>query len=426
MKFADKLIGKGLSFWIITKLIAYNLAWMLVLVVPMSVLVATLMAFGNMSQNNEVAVMKSAGISLYRMILAPFLIAAGLFYLLVLFNNYVYPEANHQARILMMDIRNQKPTFSLVPGVFNSDVPNFSILAREVDPVTNSMTGVTIYDFSRAAKKNVVTAEKGRIYFSKNHSKLMMDLQNGEIHESEVTDENVYRKLTFKAHKIAMNGEEFSFKQTAAGLEKSDRELGADDLALIADSLEIIDNKLRSAFRKKIDKSFFADSQYFYPNPINIKNPDSYFILKADERLYAQRSSFLQSIGELRRSQEQLNNFNVEIYKKYSIPFACIIFIMIGAPLGTITRKGGMGVAAGVSVIFIFIYWAFLIGGEKLADRGMVSPLMGMWSANIFLGILGILLLVKTAKEQVTVDFSFLKKLLPKSFKSEEVSDENS
>jgi lipopolysaccharide export system permease protein len=120
----------------------------------------------------------------------------------------------------------------------------------------------------------------------------------------------------------------------------------------------------------------------------------------------------------------------VEIYKKYAIPVACIVFILIGAPLGTMTKKGGFGIAASISLFFFLIYWACLIGGEKLADRSLLSPFMGMWIANILLGIAGIILTYKTVKETVTLDFSWLKKLLPKQWreiqeKEEEMLNEN-
>ena len=110
MKFADRLVGKGLDAWIISKLIAFNLSWMLVLVVPMATLVATLMAFGNLSQNSEVTIMKSSGVSLYRMMIAPFTASIIVAYLLFLFNNDVLPDANHQAKLLMQDISRKKPT----------------------------------------------------------------------------------------------------------------------------------------------------------------------------------------------------------------------------------------------------------------------------------------------------------------------------
>ncbi len=117
----------------------------------------------------------------------------------------------------------------------------------------------------------------------------------------------------------------------------------------------------------------------------------------------------------------------VDVHKKYAIPAACIVFVLIGAPLGVMVKKGGFGVAASISLFFFVIYWAFLIGGEKLAERGFFSPFWGMWTANILLGIAGILLTIRSVKETVTIRFSSLKKLIPKHLRSDEEKslDEN-
>ncbi|OGU57291.1 MAG: hypothetical protein A2V66_11720 [Ignavibacteria bacterium RBG_13_36_8] len=124
------------------------------------------------------------------------------------------------------------------------------------------------------------------------------------------------------------------------------------------------------------------------------------------------------SIQRLEINLRDINRYWVEIHKKYSLPFACIIFVLIGVPLGTMTRRGGFGVAAGVSLIFFLIYWAFLIGGEKLADRGLISPFWGMWSANILLGILGVFLLIKSARKRITINFEYFNKFIPKQFRT--------
>ncbi|HET53981.1 MAG TPA: LptF/LptG family permease, partial [Ignavibacteria bacterium] len=124
------------------------------------------------------------------------------------------------------------------------------------------------------------------------------------------------------------------------------------------------------------------------------------------------------SVYRIEANLKSINRFWVEIHKKYSLPFACIVFLLIGAPFGTMVRKGGFGMAAGVSLFFFLIYWAFLIGGEKLADRGFFSPFWGMWSGNIVFGIFGIYLTIKAAKERVTLNFEFFNKFLPKQMHS--------
>ncbi len=424
MKFADRLVGKGLSFWVITQLIAYNLAWMVVLVVPMAVLIATLMAFGNMAQNNEVAILKATGVSLYKMLIPPLLAAGVLAYLLIQFNNYIYPEANHQARILMQDISRKKPTLSLVPGVFSQEVQDYSILVRNIDQQTNMLDTVTIYDFSDPATMNIITAEKGKIYFSADQKKLVMDLWNGQIHESKINDVKPYRKLIFQKHKLTMDADQFTFSQSTPGGPKSDRELGAQDMLVIVDSLGKIGTEYKTELNTKIEKNLMVDSSYVPTASRGNKNL-SHIYLRVENIIRTTEGNIRASIQRIITNKKDVNRFWVEIHKKYSIPAACIVFILLGAPLGTMTRKGGFGMAAGISLIFFLIYWAFLIGGEKLADRGLISPFWGMWSANFLMAALGIWLLVKSARERVTISFDWLQKLIPKQMRSNQNSDEN-
>ncbi|MFA6597765.1 MAG: LptF/LptG family permease [Ignavibacteriaceae bacterium] len=421
MKFADRLVGKGLDTWIVIQLILYNLAWMVVLVVPMAVLVATLMAFGAMAQNNEITIMKSSGVSLYKMIAGPLAASAVVGVLLIFFNNDVLPDANHQAKILMMDIQQKKPTLSIEPGVFSQEVDGYAILARTMDQKKNKMFGVTIYDYTNPYKINIVTAKEGLLYFSKDQTKLLMDLKNGEIHESGVSDTKFYRKLLFTHHRIAMDAQQFSFQQSGPGVQRSDRELSATDMLAIVDSLKNIRLRYFGGFQKATSKFFLGDS-LAKPLQRSITQPYAQTTNYSNiiERAKNIKNEVLSSFLQVDFVDKEIDKFMVEIHKKYSIPAACIIFILLGAPLGVITRKGGFGMAASVSLFFFLIYWASLIGGEKLADRGLMTPFWGMWSANILMGVVGILLTKKVANETVTLDFSFFKKFIPKVWQAPE------
>lgn len=425
MKFADRLVGKGLDTWVIIKLIAYNLSWMIVLVVPMATLVATLMAFGNMSQNNEVTIMKSSGISLYKMIFPPFIASIVVAYLLYLFNNEVLPDANHQAKILMSDISRTKPTLSLEPGFFSQEVSNYAILVRSIDQKTNDLYQITIYDYSDPAKINVVTADKGKIIFSKDQSKLIMDLYNGEIHESDVQNTTLYRKLQFEKHIISMNADQFSFQQSGP-TSRGERELSVQDMQFITDSLKKLFVSYKKIFTDEANKLFLLDSTKFSHSSTKYPNVNKEIVLhRVLEKIRSNKNIILSNFNRLEWTQREIEKYEVEIHKKFALPVACIVFVLIGAPLGVMVRKGGFGVAAGVSLLFFLIYWAFLIGGEKLSERGFFSPFWGMWSANILLGIAGIILIIKTNKEVKTISFTLLQKIIPKQFRQKEQTDEN-
>jgi lipopolysaccharide export system permease protein len=417
VKMADSIIGKGLSTWVIIQLVMYSLAWMIVLIVPMAVLVATLMAFGTMSQNNEVAILKATGVSLYKMMIPPLIASVFVALILIYFNNNIYPDANHAARLLLEDISRKKPTLSLVPGVFSKEVPEYSILAREIDQEKNLLKEITIYDYSNPPKVNIVTATNGTINFSGNQKKLILDLNNGEIHESNASDETQYRRLRFTRHRIALPADQFTFEQTSSNGDRGDRELGAKELLKIADSLVIIKQKRFVELNKKIDllkRNFKHKAVTPFQSAIIPQN----IFIRAQQRIKSDENSILSSVQNINYSDKEIDRYWVEIHKKYSLPFACIIFVLIGAPLGTMTRKGGFGMAAGISLVFFLIYWSFLIGGEKLADRGILSPFWGIWSANILLGVLGIILMIKSAREKVTLSFDFITKLIPQRWKT--------
>lgn len=422
MQKMDQLAGKGLSAGIIAELIVMNLAWMLVLAVPMAVLVATLMAFGNLSSGNEITAMRASGVSLYKMITPVFLTSIVICYLLILFNNRVLPDANHRAKMLLTDIYRKKPTFSLVPGLFSDprEIQGYSILVRKTFENTNDLEGVTIFDYTNSAVINTVTAERGTVSFSPGFQKLIMDLYDGEIHELSTENYNRYRKIRFEKHRIAMDAEGFDFQRSQeSAFSRGDRELSAQAMTAIVDSLR----SLQDTSRAHIELAMQQDLQSLF-NPLRF--PARAGEIQLDPRSTAGvRFSSLSSLleGEQARTEyfgRRIHEYSVEIHKKYSIPFACIVFVLIGAPLGIMARRGTFGTAASLSLGFFLLYWACLIGGEKLADRGFIDPWFGMWMANIVLGILGVYLTARSARENLTIDWSSLLRFVPRSWRSEE------
>ncbi|HTY36694.1 MAG TPA: LptF/LptG family permease [Bacteroidota bacterium] len=422
MQKMDQLAGKGLSAGVIAELIAMNLAWMLVLAVPMAVLVATLMAFGNLSSGNEITAMRASGVSLYRMVTPVFIISIVLCALLVQFNNKVLPDANHQARMLMTDIYRKKPTFSIVPGMFSDpkEIQGYSILVRKTFEHTNDLEGVTIFDYTNPAVTTTVTAERGTVSFSPDYQKLIMDLYDGEIHELGTSDFNRYRKIRFGKHRIAMNAEGFDFQRSQeSAFSRGDRELSAQAMNAIVDSLSELRDSARAHVammtHRELDAIFAprdtpAMRAQFFGDPVT----------GAEARMAAFAASLDGEQLRISFYDRKIHEYSVEIYKKYSIPFACIVFVLIGAPLGIMARRGTFGVAASLSLGFFLLYWACLIGGEKLADRGFIDPWFGMWIANILIGIMGLYLTIRTARENLIIDWSFLKRFVPRQWRFEE------
>ena len=415
MKFIDQLVGKGLSPWVIIELIALNLSWMLVLAVPMSVLVATLMAFGDLASRNEITAMKASGISTYRMMLPGFIAAAVVALLLVLFNNHVLPESNHRLKTLTIDIRRKRPTLTLVPGVFSQDISGYSILARKTFEGSNDLEGVTIYDYTNPTVLVTISAERGTMSFSPDFRKFIMDLTSGEIHQLDLQKREAYRRIRFASHRIAMDVEGFDFERSSeSAFSRGDREMSAQEMRVIVDSLEMARSGLEGEFTSMMSTDLTRQSR----GVIDTLPASPVYGARSPAAAAVNRARFVGTnvatyLFRLDALDRQIDQYLVEIYKKYSIPVACLVFVLVGAPLGIMARRGGFGIAATLSLGFFVLYWACLIGGEKLADRDILSPFFGMWSANIIIGIMGMLLTVRIARESVTIHWDVLQRFIP-------------
>ena len=419
MKFIDQLVGKGLSWWVIGELITLNLAWMVVLAGPMSVLVSTLMGFGTLSANHEVTAMKAGGMSLYRMMLPVLLVSLVLTYLMIEFYNKVLPEANHRVKVLMVDIRKVKPTLAILPGLFSQELAGYSILARKTFENSNDLEGITIYDYTDPATNVVVTAERGKVSFTPDQRKLIMDLFNGEIHQVGTSNFQSYRRMRYVRHRIVMNTEGFDFERSNENaLSRGDREMSAGDLQRLADSLEVVNAAARSrvplsgregftpygAFRRSIPGSPGAPSLPLRAQAIQL----------AIVNARATASAIDNQMMLVKYNQDQINQYLVEFNKHYAIPVACIVFVFIGAPLGIMARRGTFAVAASMSFGFFLIYWAALIGGEKLADRAIIPPWIGMWGADLVIGAIGIYLTVRMGRETPSINWAWFRKFVPR------------
>ena len=421
MKFIDHLVGKGLTPWVIMQLIALSLAWMLVLAVPMSVLVATLMAFGDLSSRNEITAMKACGVSTYRMMLPVFAGALAVGLALLWFNNDVLPDANHDLRTLTIDIQRKKPTLNLRDGIFSQDIPGYSILVRKTFEKTNDLEGVTLYDYTNPGVNVCITAERGTISFSPDYRKLIMDLKRGEIHELDLQRMMAYRKIRFESHRIAMDVEGFDFTRSSeSAFQRGNRELGAPAMLAIVDSLrrgreEVVDGLRERTTR---DADSLLDGQPVSSPAAYAYAPGTAATYSALNDARAFSTTVATELFRVENFDRQIDQYMVEVHKKYSIPMACLVFVLIGVPLGIMSRKGGFGTAATLSLGFFVLYYACLIGGEKLADRGFLSPFTGMWSANIIISLMGIYLTVRAARETVFIDMSFLARILPRRWRS--------
>lgn len=430
LKNIDKLVGKGLDEWVIIQLIVLNIAWMLVLAVPMGVLFSTLMSFGSMAQSHEVTVIKSSGGSLLRM-MNPVIIAGILITLLLFwFNDYILPDSNHRAKSLMQDIRRTKPTFTIESGNYAMDLEGYTIISRQVDSLNGTLKGVTIYDTRGVKPQNIISADTGIVKFSADMSKLMLTLFSGEIVQVQPSSVDNFRKILFKEYEILIDARGFTFERSDEEFSsRGDREMRIADMERIASQARASADESAQKIKIEIEKHYdylsgkepkeisTKDMIPHFDHRINkIKfdtiHKDSIKIIDLETALEnaEKRISFLWSTINSDSSREQdlilrAKRYDVEIYKKYAIPMACLVFVFVGCPLGIATKGGSFGTSAAISLGFYIIYWACLIGGEKLADRGIISPFISMFAGNIIVGLMGLMLTIRINNESFRLPF---------------------
>jgi len=422
LKYLDQLVGKGIDNWIIFQLIVLNIPWMLVLAVPMGILFAVLMSFGAMASNYEVTIIKASGGSLIRMMMPVLIFSLFLTGFLFWFNDDVLPDANHKAKGLYADITKTKPTFSLEAGQFTSQIEGYTIIARQLDSARTIMKGVTIYDNSRSDQYNIASADSGQIFFNSDNSKMIVKLYYGEIHQFLVKNLKNYKKIEYSDYQIQIPTSGFAFERTSEVMvARGDREMKISDMQAIVKESRFKASEAKNRIYKRLNEHLLfltngiIDNYTPPSNQISIAvenaqqnvntNPvdsSKVAVLKAMER----RISFLKSsissdIFQVQDFDLRAKQYKVEIHKKYAIPFACLLFVLVGCPLGIITKQGNFGISAAISLGFYIFYWACLIGGEKLADRGIMEPFISMWLGNLIILAVGIFLTLKVNNESL-------------------------
>jgi lipopolysaccharide export system permease protein len=406
-KIVEMVIDKDISSVVVLQLIFYNLAWMIALSVPMAVLAATLLAFGRLTSDSEIIAIKSSGINLLR-ILIPLLAAAGVLTLAMIeFNDKILPDLNHKARLLTGDIRSMRPTLTFRPGIFITDLSGYIILIDKIDHITSRVEGVRISETKDPSQPRIIVAKSGLMKFIDNGQTVQFTLYDGEIHMLDTKEPANYRRVDFKEQVINVGGVGSELRHSESTF-RTDREM---DIAQMKEVVRQADTAIvpfRMHMKKEVENklAFLFGDTLNYPGGTSQSDSGALVLLRADmQGIYHKLKS---EAGQIEEQHKIINRHEVEIYKKYSIPAASFAFILIGAPLGILSRRGGMGIAVTISLLIFTAYWAFLIGGEDLSERGMLAPFWAMWSANILAGLIGLYLLTKVISEKPM--FNFLRK----------------
>lgn len=440
LRFIGQIFGKGLSAYIILKLIVFNLPWMFALAVPMATLVAVLMAFGRLSADNEITILKSSGISLYHIIRPALYAALVLTLVMIYFNDQILSESNHQAKLMLRAIRQKKPTLQLEPNIFYT-VGKYTIVVSKIQrplpqewldlsnllgpdyqgkPETDRLVDVTIFDQSDPEEDVTITAKEGYMTYSLARRSLVFTLFDGQFHKLNRKKIDEYERSLFRKQVVYIPAKDFAFEERKDS-DRSDREM---TIAMMRKKVDYFrhQKKVRKEKYAHIVEQNLAEVERILALSDTIAIPrsaDSILAaispsqwksarrkaLRVADRFYHQAQT---NKSFLEMQERAINKYLVEIYKKFSIPFASIVFVLIGAPLGIRARKGSMGVGMSLSIGFFLLYWVFLIGGEDLADRRIISPFWAMWAANIFVGLAGIYLTWRTVKETSFIDWKYL------------------
>lgn len=441
-KYVDDIMGKGVDIFVLFKLLFYLSADVIPLALPIAVLFSSIMTMGNLAESNELTAMKSSGMSLFKVMKPLFtimvLLSLGTFY----FSNYILPIANLKLRTIIYDLQEKKASFALTEGVFYNGIDGYSIKVDKKDPETGELYGVLIYE----TKGKTIRAKKGELLTSENGQFLMLKLSDGAMYEEAKLDFS--KKSNYPFRKSFFKESIVKFDMTGFDMKKSDEELFKREyemmnyaqLSVAIDSLKIQKDSLKNIFQNSlISQNTIFDQESLKPIPIDsvmdksIELPKKTdVILRLDKintsafnnalanaqgKLRAKKDYILMSkqMSELR--ENSFNDYVTEWHGKFTLSFAIIVLFFIGAPLGAIIKKGGLGAPLIFATLFFLLYYILTITGKNMIESKMITPLYGMWMSSIVLVPIGLFLTYKAANDSALFDFEAYKKVWTKIVK---------
>ena len=434
--YVDDLAGKGLDFKIISELLYYFALTFVPMALPLGILLASLMTFGNMGEFSELSALKSSGIPLQRIML-PLIILIGFIAIIsFFFSNNVLPYSTIKARTLLYDIQHKKPDINIQAGTFYNGVPAFSIKITTKDPVTSRLDNLIIYDHrQRRGNYSVILADSGYMSSSSDETGLIMTLYNGYGY-TELEEKNVSlalrkypsRKDYFKKQTMVIPLTGFDLQRSEDGIFKSGPAM------LNISQLNFTIDSLNKKYTQKLNNEFkdFKNIKLYVVRNIKPSNPaqpekseSNKLVGRFDTKVLFDSLSVpekktvlakaIQSLKEgnsilVEKNESQhyeikaIRRYEAEWNKKLTMSFACLVFFFIGAPLGAIIRKGGLGTPAVISIFFFVIYYVISISGQKLVEENVVGTFAGMWAASYILLPIGIFLTYKATTDSVILN----------------------
>ena len=421
--YIDELVGKGLSFWVIMEFLGWGSATILPLSMPLATLLASIMTFGNLGENNELLAIKAAGISLQRVFLPIIFVAFGISVAAFFVSNNLIPLAYNKIYTLQYDIARTKDEIKIPTGTFYNGIDGYSLRVNSNNKETGMMYDVMIYNHTKnKGNISLALADSGMIRSTPDKKALVFTLYHGVSYEEDNTrtardTSYVLQQVDFEMQEIVIALENYAFQKsedTRYGNEIMSKNLqqlrvDRDSLGHLHDSTATLQRKevvydlsMRSARQLDTAKNKELDSAAVFPLD-TLKWADTQRELNAVDDAIKSVQKAIQTMGDYHREVNQytyyLRRIDLEYLRKFTLSFACFIFFFIGAPLGAIIRKGGLGTPVIVSALFFVMYWVVDISGKKLARDGVISPELGAFISTLVLLPIGVFLTWKSTKD---------------------------
>ncbi|GAA4427866.1 LptF/LptG family permease [Pontibacter saemangeumensis] len=433
LKYLDELVGKDLGAEVFGELLFYFSINMAPVALPLAVLLSSLMTFGTLGEHNELTAIKTSGITLTRILrpvfIAVTLLTIGAFY----FNNNIVPKANLKAYSLLWDIRQKKPAMNFKEGAFYNGIPGYSIKVNKKLNDGQTLGEVMIYDHSKGGSNTtVILADSGEMYMAYNDSYLILELFRGNTYVAQNTgsfrnSNDQFVRQKFDESKIILSMASFNLDRTREELFSDNKMMkNIAELNVVTDSLRRHRDREVQFFAPNVDPFY----SYFKADTGQVKNGRRFKDLKPLKeekvlpapdietlKLATNKARNIKSftggyVDRIKNTLREANNYEIEIWKKYTQSTAILIMFLIGAPLGAIIKKGGLGVPVLISIMFFILMYVMSILGEKWAREGMVSVGAGLWAGNLILFPIGLFFLNQARNDSSLLEVDFWRKLM--------------
>lgn len=428
-KYVDELVGKGLSPWILAELMFFASARLVPLALPLAMLLASIMTFGSFGEHLELIAVRGAGVSLLRFMRPLIITSVFISIFAFFFSNNLLPIANLKFSALLYDIRQQKPTLALKEGLFYNGFDGYSMRIGKKDEATDRIYDMLIYDHTGGSgNDHVIMAKEAAMVQDEAHLMLTLKLKNGSQYK-EVIPTGV-RDTSHAMYRTYFKSWEKRFDMSEFKLSRSDESWFRDLKSMLTlrqlsgqiDTLKLDGQKILSSFNDFL-RPYGLDSQAQFKTTATAFNPSNEFskqskstrLLVLNQAINKARN--IHNYADITNKQmifkqEQIKENTIEIYRKFTLSIACLVLFFIGAPLGSIIRKGGLGWPLFYAVLFFILYHVSSIMGEKMAETNILSTFSGMWLSTFLLLPIGVFLTLKASNDSpiFSLDF-YLRKL---------------